>query len=332
MRMVPSLPFQASGEDAPAVVKLPAPIALVFPGQGVQQPGMAQRLHDRYPAARSAFERAEEVLRLPMRRLCFDGPAEELNRTSVLQPAVMTASWAAFEVFRELYGPLSVTVAAGHSLGEFAALAASGAIGWEDALRLVRERGLVMENAAREQPGAMLAVVGLPEDVIEDIRREAAPGGGLWVANRNSEVQFVLSGNAEAIARAEKLALEKGARRSLVLTIPLAAHSPLMEHAAGRFKQVLDRLPVKAPRVPVLGNGGGEVLGTADAIREELVHHLLRPVDWARTMVSMQLLKVRSVVELGPGRVLASLAAKHMPGVETWNSDELFIDYAGAAS
>jgi [acyl-carrier-protein] S-malonyltransferase len=309
-------------------VGLTSPIALVFPGQGVQQPGMAKRLYDRYPQAREAFARAEDTLRIPLRQLSFDGPAEELNRTSNLQPAVLTASWAAFEVYRDLYGPNGVSLAAGHSLGEFAALAASGALTWEEALHLVHERGRVMESAALEQPGAMLAVVGLDENQIAAIRAEAAPAGDLWIANRNSEVQFVLSGSPGAIARAERLALQKGARRALVLTIPLAAHSPLMERAAARFQQIVEALPLRAPRLPVLANAGGEVLGTAEAIRDELVHHLLRPVDWAKTMVSMQLLKVRTVVELGPGRVLASLAAKHMPGVETWNADELFIDYA----
>ena len=319
-------------QAARPMAKLTTPIALVFPGQGVQQPGMGRKLFERYAAAREVFERAEAALAMPLRRLCFEGPAEELNRTSNLQPAVLTACWAATEVYREAYGATGVQVTAGHSLGEFAALAAAGALTWEEALHIVRERGRFMESAASEQPGAMLAVVGLPEEEINRLRSSVAQVGPLWVANRNSEVQFVLSGTREAVARAEQLALQRGARRALVLAIPLAAHSPLMEKASSGFQQLLERLPLRPPRIPVLGNAAGEALATVDGLRDELVQHLLRPVDWARTMVSMQLLRVRTVVELGPGRVLASLAAKHMPGVETWNADELFVELAPAGA
>ena len=139
-------------------VSLAGPIALLFPGQGVQRPGMGRKIHDRYPAARAAFERAEKILGMPVRRLCFDGPEEELNRTDVLQPCVMTCSWAASEVWGESYGMADVKVMAGHSLGEFTALAAAGAVSWEAALLLVKERGEIMSRAAEERPGAMIAI------------------------------------------------------------------------------------------------------------------------------------------------------------------------------
>ena len=308
--------------------RLAAPIALLFPGQGVQRPGMGRNLHDTYPSARAVFERAEQVLEMPVRRLCFDGPAEALNRTEILQPCVMTVCWAAYEVWRESYGLQHVGVLAGHSLGEMAALAASGAISWETALLLVKERGRIMADAALTRPGGMIAIVGLTEDRIQEIRREAERAGRLWVANRNADVQFVLSGEQVALVEAERLALAMGARRALILTIPLPAHSPLMESAAAAFKRVVDRLQMVAPSFPVLANATGEAMGTVDALRQELTQHLLRPVDWARTMVSLQLMQVKTVVELGPGRVLASLAAKHIPGVATWNAEELFIDFA----
>ena len=313
------------------MIDLSGPIALLFPGQGVQKPGMGKNLYDRYPAARRVFERAEEVLEMPVRKLCFEGPVEELNRTDVIQPCVMTVCWAAYEVWRESYGLENVSVTAGHSLGEIASLAAAGAISWETALLLVKERGRVMAETAGEHVG-MIAIVGLDEAQIEAIRLQASEHGRLWVANRNADVQFVLSGEMHAVQEAERLATAAGARRALILTIPLAAHTPLMEAAAAAFRKAVDRLPLSAPSIPVLANASGEALRTVTALRDELRSQMLRQVDWAKTMVSMRAMKVRTVVELGPGRVLASLAAKHIPGVDTWNAEELFVDFAGPAT
>ncbi|HKV86917.1 MAG TPA: ACP S-malonyltransferase [Candidatus Dormibacteraeota bacterium] len=312
-------------------IDLAGPIALLFPGQGVQKPGMGRNLYDRYPAARRVFERAEEVLDMPLRRLCFEGPLEELNRTDIIQPCVMTVCWAAYEVWRESYGLEKVSVTAGHSLGEIASLAAAGSIPWETALLLVKERGRVMAEAAGEHVG-MIAVVGLEEAQVERIREEASRLGRLWTANRNADVQFVLSGEIAAVQEAERLALAAGARRALILTIPLAAHTPLMEAAATAFRNAVDRLPLKPPSIPILANATGEALRTVTALQDELRQQMLRQVDWARTMVSMRAMKVRTVVELGPGRVLASLAAKHIPGVDTWNAEELFVDFAGPST
>jgi [acyl-carrier-protein] S-malonyltransferase len=313
------------------LIKLSGPIALLFPGQGVQKPGMGKSLYDRYPAARRVFERAEVLLGMPVRKLCFEGPVDELNRTDVIQPCVMTVSWAAYEVWRESYGLENVSVTAGHSLGEIASLAAAGSIPWETALLLVKERGRVMAEAAGEHVG-MVAIVGLQEAEVERIRLQASQLGNLWVANRNADVQFVLSGEMPAVHEAEKLAVAAGARRALILTIPLAAHTPLMEAAAAAFRKAVDLLPINPPSIPILANASGEALRTVAALQEELRLQMLRQVDWARTMVSMRAMKVRTVVELGPGRVLASLAAKHIPGVDTWNAEELFVDFAETAT
>ncbi len=289
---------------------------------------MGRNLHDRYPAARRVFERAEDVLGMPVRRLCFEGPIEELNRTDVIQPCVMTVCWAAYEVWRESYGLENVSVTAGHSLGEIASLAAAGAIPWETALLLTKERGRIMAEAAGEHVG-MVAIVGLDEAAVERIREEASKLGRLFIANRNADVQFVLSGEIAAVQQAERLAVAAGARRALILTIPLAAHTPLMEQAAAAFRKVVDMLPLKPPSIPILANASGEALRTVAGLQDELRLQMLRQVDWARTMVSMRAMKVKTVVELGPGRVLASLAAKHIPGVDTWNAEELFIDFGG---
>jgi len=309
-------------------VTLSGPIALLFPGQGAQRPGMGRRLAERYPAAQRVFQRAEEILRMPVRRLCFEGPEAELNRTENIQPCVMTVCWAAYEVWRESYGMEQVRVMAGHSLGEFTALAAAGAVSWEMALLLVKERGRIMAEASRTQPGGMLAIVGLDEGRVETIRVEAQRLGRLYLANRNADVQFVLSGEVPAVEDAQRLALAAGARRALILTVPLPAHSPLMEAAGAAFRAVLERLPIEMPQLPILANATGQAIASLSELRQELGNHLLRPVDWARTMMSLRTMQVTTVVELGPGRVLASLAAKHIPGVVTWNAEELFVEFA----
>jgi [acyl-carrier-protein] S-malonyltransferase len=288
---------------------------------------MGRRLYERYPAAQRVFQRAEDVLHMPVRRLCFDGPESELNRTENIQPCVMTVCWAAYEIWRESYGMEQVRVMAGHSLGEFTALAAAGAVSWEMALLLVQERGRIMAEASRTQPGGMLAIVGLDEERVESIRVEAARLGRLYLANRNADVQFVLSGEVPAVQEAQRLALAAGARRALILTVPLPAHSPLMEAASAAFRAVLDRLPIEMPQLPILANATGQAIASLSDLRQELGNHLLRPVDWARTMVSLKAMQVTTVVELGPGRVLASLAAKHIPGVVTWNAEELFVEF-----
>lgn len=302
------------------------PIALLFPGQGVQRPGMGLELTRRFPAAARALDRAEEVLEMPVKRLCFEGPGEELVRTENIQPCLVAVSYAAFEAYRETFGVERIAVVAGHSLGELSALAASGAVTWEEALLLARERGRLMADAASTSPGRMLAIVGLLEPQVEEIRREAGRAGGIWLANLNSPNQFILSGEAAAIEIAESLANRARARRVVVLDIPLGAHSPLMARAASKLADRVRSLPLKPPQIPLIANGSGFVLRSTSSIRSELVGHLLRPVLWARTMAAMQRLRIATVVELGPGRVLASLAAKHMAGVSTWNVDELLLD------
>src|SRR3989449_7302198 len=242
-------------------IKLAGPIALLFPGQGVQKSGMGKNLYDRYPAARRVFERAEQVLEMPVRKLCFEGPVEELNRTDVIQPCVMTVCWAAYEVWREAYGLENVSVTAGHSLGEIASLAAAGSIPWETALLLVKERGRVMAEAAGEHVG-MIAIVGLDETAVERIRDEASQHGKLWVANRNADVQFVLSGEMPAVQKAERLAVAAGARRALILTIPLPAHTPLMAAAATALRKAVGRLHLCAPSIPRPAQAPRETLRT----------------------------------------------------------------------
>lgn len=309
-----------------ASFELPQPVALLFPGQGTQQQGMGRGLAGISAAADRVLSRAQEILEMPVRRLCLEGGGGELGKTENLQPCLMAVSWAAFEVYLERFGLSGVAVVAGHSMGEISACAASGAISWEQALLLVRERGRLMADAAQSSPGRMLAIVGLEQPEVERIRLSAAKRGGIWLANLNAPDQFILSGESSAVARAEELANRAGARRVLVLEVPLAAHSPLMARAAAKLSEAVRALPLKTPQIPLVANGTGKVVRSVTALRSELTGHLLQPVRWAQTMTSLQRFQVGSVVELGPGRVLASLAAKHMPGVATWNAEELLVE------
>jgi [acyl-carrier-protein] S-malonyltransferase len=313
--------------QAPSIT-LAGPVGLLFPGQGVQHAGMGKQLATLSAIADKILSRAQDILDMPIRRLCFDGPDSELRRTENLQPCLMAVSWSAFEAYRERFGLEAVEVVAGHSMGEITACAAAEAISWEAALLLVRERGRLMADAAISTPGKMLALVGLLEPEVERIRLAASEVGGLWLANFNAPDQFILSGEAASVAVAERLAIEAGARRVLVLEVPLAAHSPLMGRASAKLSEAVKALPLRAPRIPLIANGSGKAIKTVRSLRAELSGHLLRPVHWARTMTAMQALRVATVVELGPGRVLASLAAKHMPGVATWNADELLVEAA----
>jgi [acyl-carrier-protein] S-malonyltransferase len=309
-------------------ITLERPVGLLFPGQGVQRAGMGRQLAAISSVADKILTRAQDILEMPVRRLCFDGPDAELHRTENLQPCLMAVSWSAFGAYRERFGLDGVEMVAGHSMGEITACAAAGAISWEAALLLVRERGRLMADAALSTPGRMLAIVGLLEPEVEQIRLSASEAGGIWLANFNALDQFILSGESAAINVAERLANQAGARRVLVLEVPLAAHSPLMARASAKLSEAVRALPIRAPQIPLIGNGTGLAINTVRSLRAELSGHLLRPVHWARTMTSMQALKVGTVVELGPGRVLASLAAKHMPGVATWNADELLVEGA----
>jgi len=173
-----------------------------------------------------------------------------------------------YEVWRESYGLENVQVTAGHSLGEIAALAAAGSIPWETALLVVKERGRIMAQAAHEQPGGMIAIVDLNEEQVEAVRAQASAKGQIWVANRNADVQFVLSGEVAAVQEAEKLALAAGARRALILTIPLPAHTPLMAKAAAAFRKVVDKLPLKTPSIPILANATARRCALSRAFRK----------------------------------------------------------------
>ncbi len=286
-------------------------VALVFPGQGSQFVGMGKALYDRSAAARGVFDRADETLGFALSRLCFDGPADELEDTINAQPAILTASVAALEAIEERAAEtgarIEPVVVAGHSLGEYTALVAAGAIDFPAALRVVRERGRLMKEAGDERPGGMAAVIGLDRDALEAVCAGAAVDGVVVVANDNCPGQSVISGELPALQRAMDLAKQSGAKRVARLGISIASHSPLMARASSQLGDILAGLPLRPPRIPVVANGSGRLMATVDEVRHELAHHVERPVDWTRSVRTMVEAGAATFVEVGPGQVLSGL-------------------------
>ena len=288
-------------------------VALVFPGQGSQFVGMGQGLYDASAAARRVFDHADEVLGFPLARLCFQGPAEELEDTVNAQPAILTVSAAALEALKERAaaagGKIVPIVVAGHSLGEFTALMAAGVLDFPAALRLVRERGRLMKEAGEERPGGMAAVIGLDEETLAQVVHEAeAEGAGIvGLANANCPGQTVISGEVGALLRAMELAKARGAKRVARLGISIASHSPLMARASAQLGELMNRLPLRAPQVPIVANVTGRAITTVEEVRQELAHHVERPVNWTRSVREMVNAGAGTFVEVGPGQVLSGL-------------------------
>lgn len=286
-------------------------VAIVFPGQGSQYVGMGKAIYEASEAARRVFDLADEVLEFPLSRLCFDGPAAELEDTINAQPAILTVSVATLEAIKEralaMGQHLTPVVVAGHSLGEFSALVAAGVLDFSSALRLVRERGRLMKEAGDERPGGMAAVIGLDHQTLESVCTEASGEGVISVANANCPGQTVISGELGALTRAMELAKDRGAKRVAQLRISIASHSPLMARASTQLSEAVGKLPLHNPQIPIVANITGQALTTAEEIREELAHHIERPVNWTRSVSEMVNGGVNTFVEVGPGQVLSGL-------------------------
>jgi [acyl-carrier-protein] S-malonyltransferase len=286
-------------------------VAVVFPGQGSQYVGMGRQLYEVSPIARDLFDRADAVLGYSLTRLCFEGPGDELDDTINAQPAILTVSVACFEALRDRLRTLghdfSPLLAAGHSLGEYTALVVAGVLSFEDAVKLVHERGRLMKETAQERPGGMAAVVGLDEHILAEVVREAQSEGLVTLANNNSPGQTVLSGEVAALRRAMELAQERGARMVQRLAISIASHSPLMEHAAVRFGELIQRAQLNPPAFPLIANISAQAVTTVDELRHELVEHLTRPVQWTRSVREMLTHGTDTFVEIGPRQVLTGL-------------------------
>ena len=286
-------------------------IALVFPGQGSQFVGMGRALYESSAGARRVFDHADEALGFSLSKLCFAGPADALEDTINAQPAILTVSAAALEAVKERAAETGASfrplIVAGHSLGEFTALVAAGVIDFPTALRVVRERGRLMKEAGDERPGGMAAVIGLDRDALAAVCVEAESDGVVVVANDNCPGQSVISGEVGALQKAMELAKQAGAKRVARLGISIASHSPLMEHAAVQLGDILNRVPFRPPQVPVVANASGRAMVTVDEVRQELAHHVERPVNWTRSVRSMVEAGAGTFVEVGPGQVLSGL-------------------------
>jgi [acyl-carrier-protein] S-malonyltransferase len=287
------------GEDAADVQ------AWVFPGQGSQQVGMGLDLYQSFSAARCVFQEADEALGLHLSRLCFEGPEDTLRQTINAQPAIMAVSLACLQAALEA-GCLQENAAAfmaGHSLGEYTALVAAGALTLPDGLRLVRERGRLMQEAGERVPGAMAAIIGLPEDKVTELCYQTRAE----VCNLNSPGQAVIGGTREAVARAIDEAKARGARQAIRLNVSGAFHSSLMRPAAEGMTTAVARTPFADAQPPVVANSTAEAMTSAEAIRRELLEQFRRPVLWQRSVEYMIENGVTTFVEIGPGRVLTAL-------------------------
>lgn len=279
--------------------------AFVFPGQGAQSVGMGKDLHDQFPAARELYDRADEILGFPLSRVCFEGPEEELQQTRNAQPAIALTSLALFKVALEETPALTQRPAfvAGHSLGEYSALVAAGALPFDECLRLLRIRGELMQAAGERQPGTMAAVLGLDISDCEDVCREA----GAEICNVNAPGQIVIGGRREAVVRALDYAKARGAAKVIPLSVSGAFHSSLMRPAAEGMVQPIGSASISDPAVPVIANCIAQPIRDEMAIRHELVDQVCRPVQWSRTVEYLGSQGVETFLEFGPGRVLTAI-------------------------
>ena len=302
-------------------------LAYVFPGQGSQVVGMGSLVATSSPAAAAVFAEADAALGEPLSQLAWDGPSDELDLTVNAQPALLATSIAflrAVEERRNAAGqpPLRPAFDGGHSMGQYSAFVAAGVLSLGDGMRLVRERGRLMQAAGEGSPGAMAAIIGLPDERLPDLVAAGAAHGTFGIANHNSPGQVVVSGVRPAVEAATAAARSLGAKRAIVLPVSVAAHSPLMASAAAGMRTVLANVAFHDPRVRLLANADARPLTTGDACRAELVDHLTTGVDWIAAVDAMRSAGVTRFVEVGPGRVLSGLIRRIAPGAETIPLDD----------
>ena len=281
-------------------------VAYVFPGQGSQWVGMGRDLYHNFDSAKAVFDQADEALGFPLSRLCFDGPEDELRQTINAQPAIVTVSFACLEAARNLgvsSGLPPASFVAGHSLGEYTALAAAGALDFATTVYLARERGRLMHEAGQIVPGGMAAVIGLDESPLAEVCAET----GARIANINCPGQIVISGAEDNLTRAMDLAKARGAYRAIRLQVSGAFHTPLMQPAVDGMAEIIATLSFAEPAVPIIGNTTAQPLTTANSVKEELLRQLCNCVQWQHSVEYMVSDRVSTFIELGPGKVLAGL-------------------------
>jgi [acyl-carrier-protein] S-malonyltransferase len=288
------------------------PIGFLFPGQGAQFVGMGKDLFEQSPAARAVYENADRILGYSISQICFNGPEDQLTRTLYAQTGILVTSLAALAAVREKIPGLQPSFAAGLSLGEFTALTASGAISFEDALKLVQVRAEAMDLAAKNNPGTMAFIMGLTLAECSDIAKEA----GCEVANLNAPDQTVLSGTLPSIEQACKLAEAKGAKRAMPLKVGGAFHSSLMGEAKAKLEAALASTPIQTPFCTFAPNVTAKPVTSPDEIRTLLAQQLTSSVRWVETLATAKATGVTTYMELGPGKILKGLARKCQPELE----------------
>jgi [acyl-carrier-protein] S-malonyltransferase len=282
--------------------------AFVFPGQASQQVGMAKDLHDAFPVVRELFAEADEAMGESLSRYCFDGPEEALRQTAVTQPAVFVHSIAAWRLLTEQ--GLDPQYTAGHSLGEYAALVAAGALDYSAALHLVIKRGQLMQQAGKANPGAMAALIGLDDAVVIDLCNEASSEGIVVAANFNAPGQVVVSGAEDGVRRLEDLARQAGAKRFVMLPVSGAFHSPLMKPAAVEMEAHLLEAPLKKPIIPVITNVTATAVDDPEQLRLNLIEQITHPVRWTESILELAVRGMTQAIEVGPGAVLKGLGRR----------------------
>ncbi len=296
-------------------------VAFVFPGQGAQEVGMGLDVYVHYASSREIFDQADKALGFQLSRLCFEGPDDELIQTVNVQPALLVVSIAYLRAIQEAsegHFPAPAFVA-GHSLGEYSALVATGVLSLADGVRLVRERGRLMHEAGRRKPGGMVAIIGVDQSIVEEICLFT----GTEIANINSPGQIVISGSEDNLAKARRLAQVKGSRRIVPLKVSGAFHSSLMEPAIPGLKDAISRFTFNLTSAPIVSNVTAETVTEVEAIKEELVRQLRHCVQWQRTIENIITKGATTFFEIGPGEVLTGLIRRISPGVQTFNINNL---------
>jgi len=295
-------------------------VAFVFPGQASQYPGMGKELAEKYPAARAVFDEADQALSFSISKMCFEGTEEDLKLTANTQPAILTCSVAVSRVLAER--GLSPDFVAGHSLGEYSALVAAGALKFSDAVRLVRKRGTYMQEAVPAGVGAMAAIMGLSPAVVADACKRAAQGEICSAANLNSPEQTVISGHAAAVKRAVEIASQLGAKRAVILAVSAPFHSALMMPAQEKLEKDLKQTEFAALRVPLVTNVDADTIEIGDEAREALIRQVTMPVRWEASVRLLIDEGVNTFVEAGPGRVLTGLLRQIERSVSALNVED----------